>query len=84
VAASRDKEERRLGWLPTRLNTIAGIVTIFEGEFGDTGFVEIAEAFGDHAVVLFLGRAGQRQINPKHPRASSSRKIESGDEQALK
>ena len=37
-------------------------VAIFEGELGDAGFVEIAEAFGDHAVVLFLGRARERQI----------------------
>lgn len=30
----------------------------FEGEFGDAGFVEFAEAlFDDHAVVLFLVRA---------------------------
>jgi len=33
---------------------------IFEGELGDAGFVEIAEAFRDHAVVLFFRRAGQR------------------------
>ena len=32
-------------------------VAIFEGELGDAGFVEIAEAFGDRAIVLFLGRA---------------------------
>ena len=39
-------------------NAVAGVfVVIFECELGDAGFVEIAEAFGDHAVVLFLGRA---------------------------
>ncbi len=32
-------------------------VAIFERELGDAGFVEVAEAFGDHAVVLFLVRA---------------------------
>jgi hypothetical protein len=37
-------------------------VAIFEGELGDAGFVEVAETFGDHAVVLFLGGAGERQI----------------------
>ena len=34
-------------------------MAILEGEFGDAGFVEIAEVFGDHAVVLFL--RGQRE-----------------------
>ena len=30
-------------------NAIAGFfVAIFEGELGDAGFVELAEAFGDH------------------------------------
>jgi hypothetical protein len=32
-------------------------VAIFEGEVGDAGFIEIAEVFDDHAVVLFLGYA---------------------------
>jgi hypothetical protein len=27
-------------------------VTVFESELGDAGFVELAEAFVDHAVVL--------------------------------
>ena len=35
-------------------------VSIFKGELGDSGFVEFAQAFSDHAVVLFLGRAGER------------------------
>src|SRR5262245_54889059 len=43
------------------LNAIAGIfVEIFEGELGDARFVEVAETFGGHAVVLFLGGAGKR------------------------
>ena len=43
------------------LNTVAGVsVTIFERELGDAGFVEITEAFGDHAVVLFFRRARER------------------------
>jgi hypothetical protein len=29
----------------------------FEGELGDAEFVELAEAFSDHAFVLFLRRA---------------------------
>jgi hypothetical protein len=42
-------------------DTVAGMfVAIFECEFGDAGLVEFAEAFCDHAVVLFLGRARQR------------------------
>ena len=44
-------------------DAIAGMfVAIFEGEFGDAGLVEFAEAFGDHAVVLFLCRLRERQI----------------------
>jgi hypothetical protein len=43
------------------LSAIAGMfVAIFEREFSDAGFVELAEAFGDHAVVLFLGGACER------------------------
>ena len=42
-------------------HAIAGMfVAIFEGEFGDAGFIELAQAFGDHPVVLFLGRARER------------------------
>ncbi len=37
-------------------------VAILERELGDAGFVEISEAFGDHAVVLFFCTARQRQI----------------------
>ena len=40
---------------------IAGVfVAVFERELGDAGFVELAQTFGDHAVVLFLGRARER------------------------
>jgi hypothetical protein len=35
-------------------------VAVFEGEFGDAGFFEFAEVFGDHAVVLFLGCSRER------------------------
>jgi len=35
-------------------------VAVFENEFGDARFVEFAEVFGDHAVVLFLRRARER------------------------
>src|SRR5262249_53420892 len=35
------------------LNAVAGaFVATFEGEFRDAGFVEVAQAFGDHMVVL--------------------------------
>ena len=37
-------------------------VATFEGQFGDARFVEFAETFRDHAVVLFLGGARERQI----------------------
>jgi len=37
-------------------------VVVFERELGDAGFVEFAEVFGDHAVVLFLCGARERQI----------------------
>ena len=33
---------------------------IFERELGDAGFVELAKAFGDHALVLFLRRERER------------------------
>jgi len=35
---------------------------VLEGEFGDAGFVEFAEAELDHAAELFVGRGGQREI----------------------
>jgi hypothetical protein len=36
-------------------------VAIFESEFGDTQFVELVEAFCDHAIVIVvLGRAAKR------------------------
>ena len=45
------------------LDAIAGLfVAVFEGEFGDAGFVEFAEAFRDHPVVLFLCCVGERQV----------------------
>jgi len=47
-------------------------VAIFEGELGDAGFVEIAEAFGGHAVVLFLRRSRERQIETKGARERES------------
>ncbi len=43
------------------LHTVAGaFVAVFERELGDAGFVELAEAFRDHAVVLFLRGARER------------------------
>jgi hypothetical protein len=35
-------------------------VAIFESEFGDAQFVELVEAFCDHAILLVLGRAAKR------------------------
>jgi hypothetical protein len=35
-------------------------VAVFESEFGDTGFVEVAETFCYHAIVLFCGGARKR------------------------
>ena len=44
-------------------HAVAGMsVAIFERELGDAGFVEIAEAFGGHAVVLFLRGLRERQV----------------------
>jgi hypothetical protein len=37
-------------------------MSIFEGELGDAGFVEFAQTFRDHPVVLFLGRACEGEI----------------------
>ena len=55
--ASRFTRHRRVG---TTSHVIAGMfVAIFEGEFGDAGLVELAEAFGDHSVILLLRRARQ-------------------------
>ena len=44
---------------------------IVKREFGDAGFVEVAETFGDHAVVLFLGGARERQIETEVARQLS-------------
>ena len=49
--------------VPNESHAIAGMfAAIFERKLGDAGFVELAEAFGDHAVVLFLRGARERQI----------------------
>ena len=37
-------------------------MAVFERELGDAGFVEVAEVFGDHAVVLCLCGAREWQI----------------------
>ena len=42
-------------------DAIAGMfMAIFEGEFGDPRFIELAQAFRYHAIVLFHGRARER------------------------
>jgi hypothetical protein len=39
-------------------NMIAGmLMATFEGQLGNAGFVEFAESFFHHSVILFLGRA---------------------------
>lgn len=34
--------------------------SIFESQFGDSRFIELAQAFSDHPVILFLGGARER------------------------
>jgi len=42
-------------------DAIAGMfMAIFEGELGNPRFIELAQAFCYHAIVLFLGRARER------------------------
>ena len=53
------------GPLKFRINShaIAGtFVAVFECELGDSGLVEVAESIGNHAVVLVLCGARQRQV----------------------
>jgi hypothetical protein len=54
-------EQRSRTGFRAESHAITGMfMAIFEGDLGDAGFVKLAQAFGDHAVVLFLGRARQR------------------------
>jgi hypothetical protein len=39
-------------------------VSALERQLGDSRFVEFAETFRNHAVVLLFGRACERQIEP--------------------
>ena len=41
------------------------LIPIFEGQLGDPRFIELAQAFRHHAIVLFLGRARERQVEAK-------------------
>jgi hypothetical protein len=42
-------------------DAIAGMfMPLFEGELGDPRFIELAQAFRYHAIVLFPGRASER------------------------
>jgi hypothetical protein len=64
-------------WSRNDSHAVAGMfVTIFEGELGDAGFVEFAEAFGDHAVVLFLRRARERQVEAEIARKLTPRIVD--------
>ena len=50
-------------WSRNDSHAVAGMFrAVFEGEFGDTGFVEVAETFCYHAVVLFFGGARERLL----------------------
>ena len=56
-------------WNRNDSHAVAGMfVAVFEGEFGDAGLVELAEAFRDHAVVLFLRGLRERQVEAKAAR----------------
>ena len=37
-------------------------MSIFESELGDSRFVELAQTFRDHPLILFFGRARERQF----------------------
>ena len=37
-------------------------MSIFESELGDSRFVELAQTFRDHALILVFGRLGQWEI----------------------
>src|SRR5713226_2659018 len=43
-------------------------IAILEGELGDSRFIELAQAFGNHPVVLFLRCVRQRQIETEAAR----------------
>ncbi len=43
-------------------------MSIFEGEFGDSGFIEFAKSFRDHLVVLLFCRASERKIETEAAR----------------
>ena len=50
-------------------HSIAGMfMPIFERKLSDPGFVELTEPFGNHTVVLLLGRTGQWQIKTEATR----------------
>jgi hypothetical protein len=49
---------RALGPTTNKSDAIAGMfMPIFKGELGDPRFVNLAQAFRHHAIILFLGRA---------------------------
>jgi hypothetical protein len=57
----------------TTSHVIAGMfMAVFKGELGDAGFVEVADVFLDHTVVLFLGGACERQIESEIAREFES------------
>ena len=55
--------------VPNESHAIAGMfMAVFERKLGDAGLVELAEAFRDHAVVLFLRGLRERQVEAKAAR----------------
>ena len=55
--------------VPNESHAIAGMfAAIFERKLGDAGFVELAKTFADHALVLFLRGARERQIEAEFVR----------------
>src|SRR5258708_2347714 len=40
----------------------AGFMSIFEGQLCDSGFIQLSQAFRDHALVLFLGRPREGKL----------------------
>ena len=61
-------------------------VAILERELGNAGFIEVAEAFGDHAVVPFLCRVRatdrDRDCAPVRQRSRSPWRVRGGEKAA--
>src|SRR5690348_16694361 len=42
-------------------------LTVFEGQFGDAGFVQFAQTGGNHSHILFPGGSGNREVQALFP-----------------